>query len=194
MRAAPAGLFALDGDLDAAYELGCDIAALTHGDRDAGWQPAGLVAVVVAALRDGQSVHQAVAIALPYADPHMTWQLRDAIEVAADGLPTAAVIEDRLGGGWHGDEALGIAVACALAAPDFASGVIAAANHSGDTDSTASICGNLLGTLHGRDAIPTEWLDALDSRDLVETIAADFVTEVTEAPESDEWWQRYPGW
>ena len=30
-------------------------------------------------------------------------------------------------------------------------------NHSGDTDSTGAICGNLLGALHGMSSIPKDW-------------------------------------
>jgi ADP-ribosylglycohydrolase len=39
-----------------------------------------------------------------------------------------------------------------------------AANHSGDSDSTAAIAGNLLGTLWGEAAIPPAWLEALELR------------------------------
>ncbi len=38
---------------------------------------------------------------------------------------------------------------CALVAQDFTSGVLLAVNHSGDSDSTGSVCGNLLGALGG---------------------------------------------
>jgi ADP-ribosylglycohydrolase len=55
----------------------------------------------------------------------------------------------RLGGGWVGEEALAIAVTCAIGAPDFHDGVLAAVNHSGDSDSTGAIAGNLLGAIGG---------------------------------------------
>ena len=38
------------------------------------------------------------------------------------------------------EEALAIAVFCALAAPDFESGVLTAVNHGGDSDSTGQAC------------------------------------------------------
>jgi hypothetical protein len=41
-------------------------------------------------------------------------------------------------------------VCCALAAPDVRAGLLAAVNHGGDSDSTGSIAGNLLGAHHGR--------------------------------------------
>jgi ADP-ribosylglycohydrolase len=56
---------------------------------------------------------------------------------------------DRLpecGLGWVAEEALGIAVLCALRAETPREAIIAAANHNGDTDSTAAIAGRIVGT------------------------------------------------
>ena len=51
----------------------------------------------------------------------------------------------QLGEGWVGDEALAIAVFCAVRYQnDFAAGIRAAVNHKGDSDSTGAICGNIL--------------------------------------------------
>ena len=62
-----------------------------------------------------------------------------------------------MGGGWVGEEALAIALYCALnAQDDFAHGVLLAVNHSGDSDSTGAITGNLLGLMLGIDAIPAK--------------------------------------
>ena len=136
-------------------------------------------------------------------DDEMRGVMEHALAVADAGVPDATTIERELGAGWVGEEALAIGVVCALTAPDFASGVIAAVNHSGDSDSTGSICGNVLGALYGETAIPTEWLDSLHARDLVETVADDFVREMTDPPIQDPdgyddpprwWWERYPGW
>jgi ADP-ribosylglycohydrolase len=198
MRAAPAGLFTTRPS-EQAYELGCEIAALTHGHL-LGWQSAGALAVIIRRLVDGRSLPSAVAAAIDATDGEMRRVLARAAAVAERGVPDPRTIERELGGGWVGEEALAIAVACALSAPDFASGVVTAVNHSGDSDSTGSICGNILGTLHGESAIPRHWLDSLDARDLVETVADDFVREMTDPPTADEWgsppeswWDRYPG-
>ncbi len=199
MRAAPAGLCP-SLSLPETYLLGCDIATLTHGHA-LGWQSAGVLAVIIRAVLDGAPLSEAVVAAMQLTSLEMRAVLVIAVDVAATGLPSASTIESRLGGGWVGEEALAIAVSCALAAGDLAQGVLAAVNHSGDTDSTGSICGNILGALHGEEAIPTRWLDVLDARDLVETVADDFVSEMTDPPTADEWgsppdewWQRYPGW
>ena len=80
-----------------------------------------------------------------------------------------------------------------------AAAILAAVNHSGDSDSTGSIAGNIIGACHGTAAIPDGWLDALDSGDLVAQVAADAATELLEPPWSkdsvpQEWSDRYPGW
>jgi ADP-ribosyl-[dinitrogen reductase] hydrolase len=54
-----------------------------------------------------------------------------------------------LGQGWVAEEALAIAVLCALAADTPRNAIIAAVNHDGDSDSTGSITGNLVGAMHG---------------------------------------------
>jgi hypothetical protein len=53
--------------------------------------------------------------------------------------------------------------------------VILAVNHDGDSDSTGSITGNLLGTLYGVDAIPQQWLEPLELREVIAEIAEDLL-------------------
>jgi hypothetical protein len=60
--------------------------------------------------------------------------VRRAMDLAREAEPSAETVE-RLGDGWVGEEALAIALYCALVHPDdLAAAVILAANHSGDTD------------------------------------------------------------
>ena len=46
-----------------------------------------------------------------------------------------------------------------------------AANHSGDSDSTAAITGNIMGALLGAQAIPARWLEVLELRDTIDRLA-----------------------
>lgn len=67
---------------------------------------------------------------------------------------------------------MAIAVYCALKHPtDFRAAVVAAVNHSGDSDSTGSICGAILGASLGLDAIPAEWQEQVENRDELVRIA-----------------------
>ena len=80
---------------------------------------------------------------------------------------------ESLGGGWVAEEALAIGLYCALVARDFAHGVLLAVNHGGDSDSTGSIAGNLLGLVQGEKAIPGRWLERLELRDVITEVADD---------------------
>jgi ADP-ribosylglycohydrolase len=78
----------------------------------------------------------------------------------------------QLGRGWVGEEALAIAVFCALRyQDDLAECLIAAVTHDGDSDSTGAIAGNILGAWLGASAIPAEWLETIEARDIVERMA-----------------------
>ena len=65
-----------------------------------------------------------------------------------------------------------------------------AVNHSGDSDSTGAIAGNLLGLMLGVAAIPERWLAGLELREEIEAVARDLETRFDDSP---EWRQRYPG-
>ena len=51
--------------------------------------------------------------------------------------------------------------------------MLLAVNHSGDSDSTGSIAGNILGLIHGEEGIPARWLEGLEVRDLIAAVATD---------------------
>jgi ADP-ribosylglycohydrolase len=119
------------------------------------------------------------------------------VALAQAGTITPERLET-LGGGWVGEEALAIALASVLAAQDsFERGVLLAINHSGDSDSTGAIAGNILGVLLGATAIPRSWLERLELRSEIEQVAADLHTHFNRrdelgSPPRD--WERYPGW
>jgi len=69
---------------------------------------------------------------------------------------------EKLGAGWVGEEALAIALYSVLSANSFVEAVAIATNHSGDSDSTASIAGQLWGAMNGLAGIPNDWIMALD--------------------------------
>ncbi len=58
-------------------------------------------------------------------------------------------------------------------------------NHGGDSDSTGSITGNLLGARDGSGVIPERWLEPLELRDVITEVASDlydFVDWELDAP------------
>jgi ADP-ribosyl-[dinitrogen reductase] hydrolase len=177
MRAAPAALWSADPA--EVFRLGAGVAALTHG-HPSGYLSAGTLAVIVQRLLLGAQLSDAIAVArgeLVGWEGHeeQTALLDRAVELAGKGRPTPELIADELGGGWVGEEALAISVLTALTAEDLADGLVLAVNHSGDSDSTGAICGNILGARDGVGAVPTHWLDRLELREVIERLTREAV-------------------
>lgn len=60
----------------------------------------------------------------------------------------------QLGEGWVAEETWAIALYCALRHIDsIEDAIIAAVNHNGDSDSTGSVCGNIMGAIYGYEHI-----------------------------------------
>jgi ADP-ribosylglycohydrolase len=201
MRAAPAGLTG-EGPFGDPFTFGCEIAALTHG-HPSGYLAAGVLADVVSRLVLGDELEVALEAALMRVSvepgsEELTCAVRHAMDRADDDAELEPEEIQRLGGGWVAEEALAIAVFVAMSASSFEEGVLAAVNHSGDSDSTGAIAGNLLGAMYGADAIPAHWRDGLELRDEIESLVDDWVrcfwSDEQIDVEAPEWWDRYPGW
>lgn len=190
MRVAPVALLGEDAF---AYAVGTGL--LTHGDPS-GFLSAGALAHLLHLLLQGADLPDAVAATRARL---LTWdgheeqvEVLDAATELARRRPTPEDIESTLGGGWRGEQAFAIAVCTALVATDLRDGLLLAVNHSGDSDSTGAICGNILGAIHGTAAIPAEWLAELELREVVEQVARDVLAEFGDAP--PDWGDRYPAW
>lgn len=173
MRSAPFGLLP-SGDV---FDLAARCSALTHGHPTAGLS-AGALALIVNRLTGGDELAKAVQTALDHLAEHPNHEetanaLHVAVRLAAEGTPTPEAVES-LGEGWIAEEALAIAVYCALAGPDPRAALLLAVNHSGDSDSTGAICGNILGAWLGLDALPPDWLPLVEGRDTITKLATDF--------------------
>lgn len=192
MRAAPVGMIDLGSD---PFHLSSEIAALTHG-HSAGILPAGVLARIIYELMAGAELEEAIQRALQVLRQQpqhedLPARLEHAVQLAHSDLPVVTCYK-QLGEGWVGDEALAIGVYCALKSPhDFRQGVILAVNHNGDSDSTGAICGNILGAYLGRSALPQEWLERLELREVIAEVGRDLLTAYRD---DEEWRVKYPGW
>jgi ADP-ribosylglycohydrolase len=198
MRIAPMGLMAeAIGNQDGFFDLVSNVAAITHG-HPSGYLAAGYLAVLIAQLVKGDPLEEALdqAAAVLRRQPDHGETLR-AVEraraLARLGRPSSEAIES-LGGGWVAEEALAIAICAAVAAEDFSDGIVMAVNHSGDSDSTAAITGNILGALWGEGAIATSWITGLELSQEIGTIADDMAAIADGQADSEQMWERYPGW
>ncbi|MCX4798115.1 ADP-ribosylglycohydrolase family protein [Streptomyces sp. NBC_01242] len=185
MRSAPFGL--VGKDAEAGFRLAHWCAQITHG-HPTGAYAAGAFAAIVAHLLEGDSMAGAVLRAMELLRRHpgheeTTAALRAAVDLAAKGEPTAEKVET-LGAGWVAEEALAIAVYCALVLPgadQVAQSLLLSVNHSGDSDSTGAVCGNLLGARHGDVHLPPSWLVATEGRAVITEVADDLCVEFEHA-------------
>ena len=190
MRAAPIGLYFCDSpfSIEESDRLGAEAAAITHG-HSLGFLPGALQAHIIRRIvEDDASIPEAVKDAMSalkeeypsiFHLPHMIRRMEKALSLAEDpGVDDLSGIH-QLGSGSVGDEALAIAVFCALRhSDDFGAAVTAAVNHSGDSDSTGAICGNIVGAKLGYDAIPACWKgENLELHDLICSLSDTLCTD-----------------
>ncbi|MFE7114628.1 ADP-ribosylglycohydrolase family protein [Streptomyces sp. NPDC057654] len=201
MRSAPFGLL-VGWEPELVFQLAVECGAQTHG-HPTGYLAAGAFAVIMHGLARGESLDGSVqrALALLAARPgheETTDALKQALGAVRQGLPSPERVES-LGEGWTAEEALSMGLYCALVAEDVRHGLLLAVNHGGDSDSTGSICGNLLGAMHGETALPPGWLAELEGRATVLELADDFAMEMTQGAalhgpggSTQAWLERYP--
>lgn len=172
MRVAPLGLFG-----ERAFDAGCWAAAVTHG-HPSGYLASGAFADLISRIVAGVEIRDAITqMRDTHADAmsgEVLVAIDGAIAAASSGTPSPEVVES-LGGGWIAEEALAISLYCAMVAKDFDDGIVLAVNHSGDSDSTGAITGNLLGAAWGTEAIAARWLEPLELREEIEQLADDLL-------------------
>ena len=195
MRVAPVGLTNNQWD---PFELGCDVAAITH-THPLGYLAAGAFALMVRELVDGKRLTRAAEVAgRAVRNVEGGQALRELLEramyIAELGDPSPEHLVS-LGEGWVAEEALAMGLYCAASVDNFEDGVALAVLHGGDSDSTGAIAGNLLGAMYGVGAIPEQLLRDLELYEETVRLANDlflhFQSPEFETTEAD--WLRYPG-
>lgn len=190
MRVAPLGFLASD-----PFSIASLAASITHG-HPSGHLTAGFLAAMIGFIDKGKDLLMSIESAkeiLVIKEGHK--ECLDAVEKAVDlannqEIPASAHTIERIGGGWVGEEALAISVYCSLVAnKNFKKGVLLAVNHSGDSDSTGAITGNILGAYLGIESIPKEWIMHLELKDVISELATDIASPLEEIHDR---WKRYP--
>ena len=150
MRISPLGIFGAGRAQLAAQWARLD-AELTHPHNVCRESNAAFVVAIAAAI-DGATAREAHAAALAEArrggHTIVVKLLND-----AQSAPPADYLKDE---GWV-LVALQNAFYQLLNAPSFEAGLVATVMQGGDSDTNAAIAGALLGAVHGRDAIPSDW-------------------------------------
>lgn len=192
MRIAPIGLLV---NKDRVFDMACECAAITHG-HPSGFIAAGACAFIIHNIIEGLSILESIENALvalqtkKYSNECISL-IEYAIELAESNCSHSDAIV-QLGQGWVAEEALAIAIYCSLVAQDnFMKGLTLAVNHSGDSDSTGAITGNILGAYLGINSIPSNWINNVElAKELIE-LADDLLVGFVD---TKEWWDKYPGW
>jgi len=171
MRIAPAGF-----SPGQPFRTGCELAAVTHG-HPTGWLAAGYLAQLVHEVAEGATLDVGAVRGLDVlrrqpGHEETVQAVEKALWLSRAPRGSAAEVES-LGEGWVAEETVAIGLYAALVAENFEHGVLLAVNHSGDSDSTGSVAGSLLGLVLGEQAIPRRWVDRLELRDVIEQVADD---------------------
>lgn len=200
MRMAPVGLM-FYGQNEHAFATACELSAITHGHPCA-YLSAGFFASMISDLAAGinleDAINNAISILKDWKKHDETLRAVDqALELFSNKLPgnvIAPEIIEKHGRGWTAEEALSISIFVSLCYKnDYKGGVLAAVNHSGDSDSTGSIVGNVLGLLTGLGSVPEKWIKNLKYSNIVKQIAEDLyaVAKGEHMHPDDEWWEKY---
>lgn len=178
MRIGPvAMMFATQGNkADEVFDLSMECASLTHG-HPSGFLSAAAFSVILHAVLCEKPINEGIDSAkMQLIDHPGHEEVLQAIDVALR-LSSSDVSNDEaireLGEAWVGEEALGVALFCTLRAKDFEYGLRMAVNHDGDSDTTGSLVGQLLGAKYGLEAIPNRWLEGLELREVLTVVATD---------------------
>ena len=130
-----------------------------------------------------------------------------AVQLAHSDISDADAIR-QLGEGWVAEETWAIALYCAIRHMDSVEdAIIASVNHDGDSDSTGSVCGNIMGAIYGYEHIKNRNIFCLEGRDFEDTLelseiilalADDLSTgciiseyDPIDTPEKRQWYERY---
>ena len=179
----------------AIYKLSADAASLTHG-HPAARQSAGIFSLVIHALTSGAACARQRTTPSDTCDaghlrkgedpdPDVVARLEAALRLAAAGVDVLAPrtwSASSARGGWRREALASRSMRCwprfrtrrrlPGAEAHFRAAIAVAVNHSGDSDSTASIAGNILGTFYGAECLPAQWLEALEAPEVIRGMAS----------------------
>lgn len=208
MRVAPIGLY-FDGKhyaIDKIDRIGAEVAALTHG-HPLGYIPAAALVHIIHMIAHNEEISLLDAVKdmkrvieqIFLKDEYLQYFLQ--LIDKAIAFSKQKNIDDLdairwLGEGWVAEETLAIAIYCSLKySNDFDKALIVSVNHSGDSDSTGAVTGNILGAYLGLKGIPEKYLHNLELKEVILEIADDLYNDckMTEygSYHDDIWEKKY---
>lgn len=197
MRVAPIGL-AYAEDSEKAFALASSAAAITHS-HPTGFLTAGCLATIIAELTQEKNLKNAIKTAVKILTTYDKYDetlnaINTALDLYSNTTPDFTIEEyQTLGEGWIAEETLALSLFASLHHEhNFTQGVIDSVNHKGDSDSTGSVTGNILGLINGLNEIPSEYLTNLEGADLIADISTDLYNAYYKPFNNiDTFWDKY---
>jgi ADP-ribosylglycohydrolase len=188
-------------------QLGREVGALTHGDRR-GYDAAALAALLAAACGQTGGLGPAVERTVDEApaqdiDPRLVEAMlqgwRSSRQEPADAARLRRLVPDRSA---QSAIAGGVYAATSFDEAGDAAEPFGLLSRSGVSGEAAAFAGALIGAVRGVDGLPADRVSRLELAWVLDTLATDLITELTEHPSGSEydpatdprWWSRYPGW
>ena len=199
MRVAPIGFINSFITFDSIMKLGAESTAITHGNPRA-YLPSALMSAIIHNIIYNQDNELDTIIMDSLVSMTMAFNndpgiedfynlIMKSIKLAHNNKPDEPNISE-IGQGWVGDEALAIAIYTSMRYYDsFDDCIIAAVNHSGDSDSTGAIAGNIVGAYLGISNIDDKWINNVELLDILDTMSNDLYN--ANNTENKSWKKRY---
>ena len=211
--------------LEELAEGGCYIAEQTHL-HPLGFLPAGLLTVLLYKLlpltptqakdniddivSETLSILDVIRVGKYEEDKLYLKELTEkVVRLAHSDISDADAIRE-LGEGWVAEETWAIALYCAIRHIDSVEdAIIASVNHDGDSDSTGSVCGNIMGAIYGYEHIKErnifcpegkKFEETLELSEIILALADDLASgcmlttslfKPQGTPEAEQWFERY---
>lgn len=200
MRVAPIGLYMKDQET--AGQLAAEASAITHG-HPLGITPAYVFSTLIWYLTNTNlTIREALDKTMKQYEEKFDIFDRTSKETLIDLVDKAIRLseEDKsdidaineLGEGWVAEETLAIAIYSCLKYPNnFKDAIICSINHDGDSDSTGSVAGNIMGAHLGYEQIPLEYSNNVELKDEILELADDLSIDVPVSEykkDNDEYW------
>lgn len=157
MRISPLGIFGAKHDAGLVAEWARQDAAITHPHPVCQQANALFTMAIARTIRqgcDGRDLYEQIVTWTE--DMKVDRSLLEAVRGASESPPADYVRQQ----GWV-LTAFRNALWQLLHATNLEEAVVDTVMRGGDTDTNAAICGALLGAVHGRDAVPGQWVDSL---------------------------------
>jgi ADP-ribosylglycohydrolase/protein-tyrosine phosphatase len=191
MRVAPVALMV---PRDQVRSIAIDTSALTHG-HPTGQLAAAAWAEMLADVATGAKLDAAAASTAGEYErlengSETARAIRKALDAPRDGAPETV---ESLGGGWTAEEALSIALYACLAGKTFDDALQIAVLHSGDSDSTGAIAGNMMGLIDPFATIKHRWASVIEGADIISRLVRDYLRLERKQDSVETVAKAYPG-